>query len=529
MTSTVRCRIGTAMGTTEARELEVARWHPIVASNRGPLEYVLTDGGALVGQPTSGGVVTALSGLARHVEFTWVANAASTGDRLAAESMLGKPNMNPSLRFVVLSPEVYQYHYNLFSNPLLWFLQHSLWSKLGQQAISSGLATGWMAGYRPANAAFAAAIAGEARRLGTRPVVLLQDYHLYLVAGYLRQMLAGALLQHFVHIPWPEPAAWRVLPAAMRQQIFRALLANDIVGFQTARDARQFLAGCATFLPEADVDIVSGRSRLDSQETLVRVYPISIDVAAIRETLATSEVAAHHRRLQSLKGERTIVRVDRLDPSKDVANGFRAFDRLLELHPEWRGRVKFLVFLVPSRTGIPEYRHHADESFSLVAQINARHGYDGYRPIEVFYENNRAQAMAGLMLYDVLLVNPVADGMNLVAKEGSIANERDGVLVLSDGAGAHEQLGRAALSVARGDVAGIAEALAEALGMSLPERRCRAALLRGSVEEADLRGWLNSQLDDLATIGGNCDMPSLRPPQSPSATLAPSVRNGAYA
>jgi len=484
----------------EQSALAVDRWHPIVASNRAPIEYALCPEGELVAKQAGGGVATALGGLAGHLRFTWVASAAGEGDRLAATRPATTAAANPRLRFVVLPPDLYEYHYNLFSNPLLWFLQHSLWTRLSGQAIEAGLTTGWMAGYLPANVAFALTIAGEARRNGGRPVVLLQDYHLYLVAEYLRRMLPAALLQHFVHIPWPAPAAWRVLPPEIRRAIFRSLLANDIVGFQTARDARRFVEGCATFLPQAEVDSTGSRVALGDHQTQVRAYPISIDVAALQGVLASLQVAGHHKRLRALAEEKTIVRVDRLDPSKDVPNGFRAFDRLLEEHPEWRGRVKFLAFLVPSRTGIPEYRRYAEETFALVAAINARHGRDGYRPIEVFYENDRPQAMAGLQLYDVLLVNPLADGMNLVAKEGPMANERDGVLVLSEGAGAHEQLRTGALTVAPGDIAGMADALARALDMPAVERRRRAVLLRNAVTRADLGVWLSSQLDDLARL-----------------------------
>ena len=482
---------------------EVRRWHPIVASNRGPIEHTLDADGALVARVASGGVASALSGLASHLDFTWVASAASGGDRLVATQPIDDGTANPRLRFVVLPPDVYDRHYNLFSNPLLWFLQHSLWARLSQRAIDFGLTAGWFAGYRPANAAFASNIAAEARSLGDRPVVLLQDYHLYLVAGFLRRLLPDALLQHFIHIPWPAPAAWRVLPPELRETILRSLLANDVVGFQTARDAGHFLQGCATFLPEAGVDHIGGDVMLGDHKARVRVYPISIDVVALRHLLASAEVAEHCRRLRDLKGERTIVRVDRLDPSKDVATGFRAFGRLLEEHPEWRGRVKFLAFLVPTRAGIPEYRRYAEEAFSLVAEINARYGHGGYRPVEIFYENNRAQAMAGLKLYDVLLVNPLADGMNLVAKEGAIANEADGVLVLSDRAGVHDQLGTGALSVAPGDVEGIAAALARALAMPDKERRRRAALLRELVWRADLGLWLRSQLADLGQLSGS--------------------------
>jgi trehalose 6-phosphate synthase len=501
MASTINYRVLEAPGKVDRAALAIDQWHPIVASNRGPVEYTLAKDGELVAKRGSGGVVTALGGLSNHLSYTWIAGAASEGDQLAAEHPLDDPAANPRLGFVVLSPEVYDHYYNLFSNPLLWFLQHSLMHRLEPKTIEQALSTGWAAGYVPANFAFAHRIAAEARRLGKRPVVLLQDYHLYLAAGYLRRMLPDALLQHFTHIPWPAPAAWLALPVEMRRMILRSMLANDIVGFQTARDAQHFLQCCATFLPQVMVDHSGSRVIYAGHQTWVRDYPISIDIAELRSMVDSPKVAEFQERLRPLMGERTIVRVDRLDPSKDVPSGFRAFERLLEEHPEWHGRVKFLAFLVPSRTAIPEYRRYAEETFALAATINDRYGQDGYQPVHVIHENNHPQAMAGLTLYDVLLVNPLADGMNLVAKEGPVANQRDGVLVLSEGAGAHEQLRPGALSVRPGDIAGMAAALAEALTMPLEERRRRGDLLRKLVAQADLANWLRSQLDDLARFG----------------------------
>ena len=220
----------------------------------------------------------------------------------------------------------------------------------------------------------------------------------------------------------------------------------------------------------------------------------------MRRRAASPEAQGYLKKLEPLAGERTIVRVDRVDPSKNVVGGFQAFDLLLRGHPELRGRVKFLAFLVPSRTGIPEYRRYTERVFRLIDRINARYGDESWRPIEVFYENNFEQALVGMTLYDVLLVNSLVDGMNLVAKEGPVVNQRDGVLVLSTQAGAFQELGEGALAVNPQDVKGTAELLWQALEMPASERRRRASLLRAAITERSLLTWMSEQLEELHEV-----------------------------
>jgi len=238
----------------------------------------------------------------------------------------------------------------------------------------------------------------------------------------------------------------------------------------------------------------------DGHLTMVRSYPISIDVAELQRTVRSFRVREYEEKLKPLCGEMTLVRVDRAEPSKNIVRGFRAFDMLLEEHPEFRGRLSFLAFLVPSRTHIKQYQKYVSEINNQVESINSRYGTGGWKPIHVFFENNYLQAIAGMRLYDALLVNAVIDGMNLVAKEGPVVNQRDGVLILSDSVGAYEQLGKWAISVAPTDLEGTARALYEALTMSAEERKRRAQALRASVEQEDITLWLYRQFDDLMTL-----------------------------
>ncbi len=478
----------------------------ILASNRGPLEFYWDDRGRLESRRGSGGVVTALAALGRKVNLSWVASAMTDGDRAVAmaslEDDLSAATLGPGtrVRFVVSSPQEYDLYYNEFANPILWFVQHELTGMLPQKDFASAVAMAWRDGYCPVNRGFANVVLDELRRPDRAPIVMLHDYQLYLVAQYVREQVPTAVLQQFIHIPWPRPLTWQALPETIVRALCRGLLANDIVGFQTNRDASNFLATCEVMLPEATADFAGGVVCRPGHRTLVRSYPISIDVEAMQNLAASPRVREYERRVEALRGEQTIVRVDRLDPSKNVLAGFQAFARMLERRPDLRGRVKFLAFLVPSRSSIPEYKRYAEKVFQTVEEVNGSYGGDGWRPIEVFYQNNLAHAVAAMRQYDVLLVNSVLDGMNLVSKEGPTVNTRDGVLVLSRGAGSHEELGRYALSVSPQDVEGTALALEAALAMPRGERRLRATALRSVIAANDIDVWLHSQLADIGAL-----------------------------
>lgn len=472
--------------------------HPLyVAANRGPVHYRLR-ADKLEPTPAAGGLVTALSGVASRVPLTWIATASGAGDRLVARRPAPKAITpgSPRLRYVVASEEALNWFYRRFSNPILWFLQHGLWDLLRRPDLPEVIEKGWMLGYRPVNEGFARVMEQEME--GTRrPVVLIHDYHLYLLPALLRKRVPGALLQHFTHIPWPGPEAWEPLLPPLRRELCRGLLGADIAGFQTETSAHSFLRCCERSLPEARVDHARSTVWHEGRATRIRAYPISIDPQALRRLSSAPEVLRSKERLRPHLGKKTIVRVDRLDPSKNVPLGFRAFGRLLERRPDLVGQVRFLAFLVPTRGSIAEYRRYAQEVWREVEAVNTRFGNDHWKPIGVFHEDNRSQAMAGMALADVLLVNPVADGMNLVAKEGPIVSERDAVLVLSRACGAHQQLGRSALSIPPRDLEATAAALERALEMPAVERKRRATELQAAIEAEDLSWWMQSQLEDL--------------------------------
>jgi trehalose 6-phosphate synthase len=480
----------------------------ILVSNRGPVEYHVSSEGDLQPRRGSGGVVTALNTLTKNVDFTWVASAMGEGDRRVAQQAEGGrvkspiPGQGLYLRYVITPRRVYHKFYNIFCNPLLWFLQHYMWNSPYTPNVDDSVYDAWETGYIPVNRAFAEAVVDEAQHSLHPPYVMFHDYHLYLAPGMVREALPEAIIQHFLHIPWPDPVYWQMLPAFMRSAICGSLCASDIVGFQTSRDVRSFLQSCEMFVDQATVDHTKCTVTLNGRETAVRCYPISIDGEELRGIANSTRALENERKLRPLLGEKTIVRVDRVEPSKNIIRGFRAYRLLLERNKNLIGKVKFLAFLVPLRTHIRQYQRYLQEVEELVAEINETFGSEDWQPITVFYENNYIQAIAAMKLYDVLLVNSIIDGMNLVAKEGPMVNTRGGILVLSETVGAYAQLHEGVLAVAPSDVEGTAQALYQAINASVEEREELANLLTQKIEEEDVIHWLESQLGDMKALVG---------------------------
>ncbi len=467
----------------------------VIVANRAPIVHHLEEGGSVSACRAAGGVATALAAMARKQDLTWVAAPSSPGDRwLAWRRKEVALDGASSLRFVEIPAERYRLFYESFANPVLWFVQHGLGADLGFDETRRA----WEEGYLPTNQAFAEAVIGLLRRQDGAGPVMLHDYHLYLAPLFIRNACPGAVLQHFVHIPWPLPHEWARLPEDIVASICEGLLANDSVVFQTPASAENFLVTVQSYFgDQALVDMGAGAVVHHGRRTRVWANPISVDPGVLEQALGSPEAQAHRRALLPLLGEKTIVRVDRMDPAKNIALGFKAFDSLLTRHPEWKQRVRMLAFLVPSRSHVREYQEYEREVLGLVAGINARHRTAGWTPISVFYEHNIPQAYAALSLYDVLLVNSRADGMNLVAKEGVVLNQRDGVLALSVNAGAYEELRHAAVSLVPPSIISTTEALHRALSMPLSERRERAQSLKETVRRWTIGDWLQGQMDDL--------------------------------
>jgi trehalose 6-phosphate synthase len=457
-----------------------ARRKLIVVSNRGPIGYA-REGGERITRRGAGGLVTALAPLVSHHDVTWIASALSDEDRVvAAEGPVEVTAAGGSryrLRLVAHEPAAYDSYYNVVANPALWFVQHGLWDL--KHEPERDLRPAWDEGYATVNGAFADAVVEELERdPGT--AVFFHDYHLYLAPSLVRERLPDAVIAHFTHIPWVEREGWSVLPDEIVGEIHGSLLCCDVVGFHTNRWRNAFLATCS-------------RLGLDVGQTLVTAHPISIDPGEFTALAASPPVLERERDLLSTRPETMILRVDRTDPAKNVPRGLQAFALLLERRPELRGRVGMLALLDPSRQEIPEYIDERSRIEDAAAAVEER--FPGALRLRI--ADDFLQSIAAYKQFDVLLVNAVMDGLNLVAKEAPYVNERGGVVVLSVNAGAYEEIGAWTVPVEPLDVEGQADALETALALPEEERRSRLAAIREQIRRHDLARWIDAQLSDL--------------------------------
>ncbi len=473
-----------------------------MVANRGPVSYARSPEGERITKRGGGGLVTALRTLVAHHEVTWIASAISDEDRAVAEEHEGdafdetwRDGSPYRLRLVAHEPSAYDGFYNVVANPTLWFLQHYMWGLGYAPDVDVGLGDAWSNGYVTVNESFANAIVAE---LDRRPdaAVFLHDYHLYLAPKLVRDARPDALLTHFIHIPWPETDYWYVLPARLRDAIHEGVLANDILGLHTRRWRHNFLDACEGVLG-ATVDHNASTVTHAGRTTLVTSHPIGIDPAEFDALRNDAGVLEQERAIVERRPQFLVVRVDRTDPSKNVVRGFRAFALFLERHPEMLGRVTMLALLDPSRQEVPEYTEYLAAIEREARSVNDRFKRDGWLPVDLQIADNFAQSIAAYKQYDALLVNPVFDGLNLVSKEAPLVNERDGVLILSENAGSHEELGEWALSVNPFDIEGQADAIDAALTMPVDERQYRLEALRATVRKRDLAAWIAAQLGDL--------------------------------
>ncbi|HUQ22729.1 MAG TPA: trehalose-6-phosphate synthase [Gaiellaceae bacterium] len=458
-----------------------ARRKLIVVSNRGPLTFARDEAGVRMGRRGAGGLITALAPLVSHHDVTWIASALSEEDRAVAaggpSDETARDGSRYRLRLVAHAPAAYDLYYNVFANPALWFVQHGLWGL--KQNPEADLQHAWDEGYVAVNRAFAEAVLEELEQ-EPAATVFFHDYHLYVAPALVRAQRPEATLAHFTHIPWVNAEAWSVLPPSIVAEIHSGLLANDVVGFHTERWRSAFISVCST------LDLDSGRA-------LVTAHPISIDPDEFEELAGSVPVLERERDLIDSRPDTLILRVDRTDPSKNVVRGLEAFRLLLERRPDLRDRVAMLALLDPSRQEIPEYVEELRRIEEAAVRLQER--FPG--ALELRVSDDFPGSVAAYKQFDVLLVNAVMDGLNLVAKEAPFVNTRDGVVVLSVNAGAHEELGSWTIPIDPLDVEEQAAALEHALSLPADERRARLAAIREHVRTHNLEAWLDAQLADI--------------------------------
>jgi trehalose 6-phosphate synthase len=476
----------------------------VVASNRGPVQFELDDDGNLRSGRGAGGMVAALGPALAGQAGTWVAAAISDGDRVAARrASRGAAGRRVELstgavqlRSLLFDPREYQAYYNRVSNRTIWFLQHYLFDVPRHPRFDRSFRAAWKA-YQSVNQAFAAACDEEVDRGGD---VFLQDYHLSLAPAMLRARRADVGIAHFTHCPWADPAYLAMLPSAVAAELLEGMLGADLLGFLVPRWARNFLRCCQ------DSGYVVDRERGtvqagDGRTVLVRAYPLGVDGDDLRARMAGPEVQTQLRAVRELAARRKlIVRVDRMELSKNILRGLEGYALFLESNPRARQRVVHYALAYASRRDLPEYQSYTAEVKQAAEAINDRYRTRTWEPVVLELRDNYPRALAAMSLADVLVVNPVWDGMNLVAKEGPTVSRRDAVLVLSRNAGAADDLADGALLVNPFDTAELAEALAAAVVMPSDERAKRAELLREGASALPPHDWFGLQREDLRRL-----------------------------
>jgi len=469
----------------------------MVVSNRGPVTFSRSEEGEREHSRGAGGLVTALNSVSRRSgDSVWIASAQSEEDVLVASEPAPYEVDDLRVALVEHDPEAYDLMYNTLANPLLWFVQHGIYDLPYAPEFGDDTRRAWEEGYVPVNRNFSEAVSRLLGEEDENPIILLHDYQLYMTPRFVRERLGTeTFISFFVHIPWPESDYWRVLPDYVRRDVLESLLESNVVAFHTRRYARNFLDTAAEVLG-AEVNLEEGIVYRDGRKVWVRAYPISIDPSEFEELAESAAVLEQEEWVNELPGK-LLLRVDRMDLSKNIVRGFRAYGRMLERHPEIKGQVTFLAQLQPSRGDIEEYARYADTIRETVDEVNREHGAEDWTPIELSMEDNFPRSVAAYKNYDALLVNAIRDGMNLVAKEAAVVNEKDGVLILSENAGAHEELGEYALTVNPFDLDEQAAAIYEALTMSAEDKKRRASSLRETVLNNTIEDWTEAQMRDI--------------------------------
>jgi trehalose 6-phosphate synthase len=393
-------------------------------------------------------------------------------------------------------------YYNKFSNTFLWFTFHGMGEYISESA--EDIKNHWES-YRKVNQAFANKLSKmieKDQEQGKKPIVMLNDYHLFCVSAMLRAKHPNIVLQHFIHIPWPEPQIFLDEPRKIVNGIYKGLSGNDIIGFQTEKDATNFLKGVQWFLPYAEVNFNESTVRWkDGHNTRVRVYPISIDVDKTRQMAkAANRESAKAADRESVKEMKKIMSAGRMDLIKNDVGVLESYGLMLDKHPKIHGKVIFTPRLVPSRQSVEAYKNLQKDIIRTIAEVNKRYSTESWTPIIPDYENNHKDALGKMMDADVVVVGSLADGMNMVALEAATVMKQ-GVLVLSAKAGAHGLLKEGVLSVNDPrNTQEMADHLYEALMMSPEERRSKTARARKIVEKNDLLQWQYKQFSDICDV-----------------------------
>jgi trehalose 6-phosphate synthase len=476
----------------------------VVASNRGPISIKAVHNGDDEVDRGGGGLVSGmLAALRGRDDVVWVCAALNDAERsLARQTLHGRVSTVESaaalldgvhVRMLPIDSTTFRQAYNGIANSAMWYLSHMLYDTARTPVFDANWRRQWAA-YRRYNFAFAEALDAEA---GEAASVMIQDYHLNLVPDLLRARRRDLRIAHFTHTPWAPAEYFQILPDDIAREVLDGLLGADLLGFHTERWARAFLDCCAAVLRSEVRYGESGGTVVarDGRTVRIEVFPLGVDIAAMRDRAFQRDALGRMRTLQQIVGDRAVItRVDRTELSKNILRGLMAYREFLRANPAWHNRVVHLAFAYPSRHDLPDYRAYTAEVKRLADEIDDEFGTDDWTPLKLEVADDFPGSLSAMRLADVLLVNPVRDGMNLVVKEGCVLSERDAMAVLSRQAGAAEELGDDAVLINPFDVTGTAAAIRIALEMPEVERELRAARLRAASEGASPQEWFRAQI-----------------------------------
>ena len=470
----------------------------LVASNLGPVAFRWGEDGRLRLARGAGGLVSGVSAVSSHASAVWVCAALSEADRMAATAaprgrldQAGHDTGGAAVRMLPIEERTFRRAYNVVANSTLWYVNHTLFDTPRVPVFDARWARNWQA-YVAYNTAFAEALAEEA---GDGARVLVQDYHLLLAPGLLRRLRPDLRIGHFTHTPWAEPSYLSLLPDAVTAEILTGMLGADSLGFLSPRWAEAFVRCCVRLL---GADPGGTTVHYEGRSTRIAVHPLGVDGDELRDRAAQPDVVAKREVLRRRVGDaQVMVRIDRTELSKNIVRGLLAYRELLRSHPEHRGRVVHVVFAYPSRHDLPDYRAYTAEVQRVAREIDDEFATADWSPMLLEVNDDYARSLAALQIADVLIVNPLRDGMNLVAKEGPVLSEAGMSVVLSREAGAADEFGSDALLVNPYDVTGTATRMHEALSMTSDERRQHTERLAKTATGLPPSAWLAAQLNAL--------------------------------
>ncbi|HML06154.1 MAG TPA: trehalose-6-phosphate synthase [Methanobacterium sp.] len=451
----------------------------------------------------AGGIVPTLFPIMENANGIWIASAMTTSDIEMADKYQNKipiPLENPKFRahLIKLNTEKYDEFYNTFINSLLWFIHHYMWNLAYTPEINEDTHKSWQS-YEYVNQKFAEKIIEEINSSNKEPIVMLQDIHLQTCPSYIRKNFEEVVLSQFIHIPWPQPDYFGILPEYMQKSIIEGLLANDIIGFHIKKYVKNFLMLCEKYADE--VDFKNNIVHYNGRKINVNNYPISVDILGLKKLAKTDEVLKNEEYVKKIKDNNFLIyRTERTDLSKNILRGFKAYDLFLRKHPEFQEKVTFFITGMSTRENVKEYLDYKIKVNDIITEINKKYSKNGWKPIVSHFNAEYSMVTAALKNYDCLLVNSIHDGMNIVPKEGAVLNENNGVLILSETTGAYDELKEYSININALDISKTADAIYKAVMMEQNERKKRLKGLKEIINQYDVYNWIGEQFNDIQKL-----------------------------